>query len=290
MSRVPPSKLPPKPAPVPVKPRTNRTSHMTAAQKAAEAKADEMVPEVKEGVHGPHEHQEHGAQHGSEHAAIAAEEHQAREERLEHHEEHAEEERKAEQEGKVLSTTRTVPQKQGNQKSGAEQNKAANLFEQHAKQARKDGFEGPQGLQTTSLAQLQALQAKKLAQTQKITAPTLNVPQPRGNLGDAMKALHNAQEPGVFFKEHQAGGRPDEEMEDPELAAAVEECIRMLFGVRGVLRVGPGENDAGEPVVLISAARGFTQQSMAQVPPKVHRFKTLLALPFELLPLKRERP
>jgi hypothetical protein len=28
---------------------------------------------------------------------------------------------------------------------------------------------------------------------------------------------------------------------------------------------------------------------MSAVPPRVHRFDTLLALPFELLPLRRER-
>ncbi|MBX5482285.1 MAG: hypothetical protein IRZ16_10680 [Myxococcaceae bacterium] len=105
---------------------------------------------------------------------------------------------------------------------------------------------------------------------------------------DAIGALNQAQEPGVYFREqHQEGERGDED-EDPELAAAVEECIRLLFGVRGIHHVGPGIDDAGEPVIVVSVSRGFTQASMAAIPATVHRFKTLVALPFDLLPLRRD--
>ncbi len=103
---------------------------------------------------------------------------------------------------------------------------------------------------------------------------------------DAMKLLRDAQPAGVLFREEPNEQRADEQG-DPELAAAVEEAIRLLFGVPGILRISPGRNEQGEPVVLVVADRGFTQASMDRVPPKVHRFATLVALPYDLLPLKR---
>src|SRR5438105_3945074 len=77
-----------------------------------------------------------------------------------------------------------------------------------------------------------------------------------------------------------------EGQEDPELAAAVEECIAKMFGVKGILRIGPGRNQADEPVVVIIVAQGFGEASMRVVPEKAGKFPTLLALPFDVLPLK----
>jgi len=105
----------------------------------------------------------------------------------------------------------------------------------------------------------------------------------------ALVALDNAQEPGVFFQEDQGREGHSEEQEDPELREAVEECIRLLFGVRGIHHVGPGKNERGEPVIVISASDGFTAESMKVVPERVHRFATLIALPFDLVPLRRAR-
>jgi hypothetical protein len=110
-----------------------------------------------------------------------------------------------------------------------------------------------------------------------------------GDSPGALSAMHQAREPGVFFEEnsHQGGeGRPHGE--DPELDAAVEEAIRLLFGVRGIHRISPGANEAKEPVVLIVANRGFTEKSMQAIPPRVRTFPTLVALPYDLLPLRRE--
>lgn len=106
---------------------------------------------------------------------------------------------------------------------------------------------------------------------------------------DAFVVLNQAQPKGVFFKEDDAGGAHPEDRDDPELAAAVEETIRILFGVRGILRVGPGRNEANEPVVVVVASPGFSDASMSKVPPKVSKFDTLLAVPFEVLPLRKER-
>ena len=114
-------------------------------------------------------------------------------------------------------------------------------------------------------------------------------PPPRRTTTGAMQALTSAKDAGVYFREEgHEDGRAPEESEDPELAAAVEECIRLLFGVRGILRVGPGTNDKGEPVIVITPHRGFTHSSMRAIPERVHRFKTLVALPYDLLPLRRE--
>lgn len=103
-----------------------------------------------------------------------------------------------------------------------------------------------------------------------------------------LELLDQAEEPGVFFREQEREGAPDEEAS--ELDLAVEEAIRLLFGVRGIHHIGPGEDGEGEPVVLICANSGFSTASMERVPREVLGFKTLLALPYELLPLRRERP
>jgi hypothetical protein len=106
---------------------------------------------------------------------------------------------------------------------------------------------------------------------------------------DAFAVLNQAQDKGVFYREDEHGGSHPEDRDDPALAAAVEETIRMLFGVRGILRVGPGRNDANEPVVVVVAGNGVTGESVAKIPQRVHKFDTLLALSYELLPLRRER-
>lgn len=129
----------------------------------------------------------------------------------------------------------------------------------------------------------QAAQAVHAVQTAPILPPPSTKPP------DAFQLLHQAQEHGVFFKEDQFREGHAEEAEDPDLAAAVEEAIRLLFGVRGILRVGPGRNMENEPVVVVVATQGFGEASLASVPPAVNRFPTLLAVPFDLLPLKKER-
>lgn len=253
---------------------------MSAAQKAQVAKADEQVPGLKEGAQeagegggGPdrsrHQTSEHAVGGGQQDTVD-------REDRLKHHEALAEEERKEERGGKRVGSRRSVvAEKDPNQKTPTAPQKDL-----------KPGF----GHTSFESAQARMQELKKAADLQKLQTP----PPPRlsgGNTGDAMKALHNARENGVFFKEEGFGGanRPDEEAVDPELEAAIEECIRLLFGVQGILRVGPGVNDANEPVVIVVATRGFSAKSLTVVPQTVHRFKTLLALPFELLPLRRER-
>ncbi|HEY8212429.1 MAG TPA: hypothetical protein VIG99_33330, partial [Myxococcaceae bacterium] len=137
-------------------------------------------------------------------------------------------------------------------------------------------------------AQSRALGASPMARTEKKLAmqppPLPGAAAPKGTL---YEALENAKEPGVLFKEDDERSHSGGEEEDPELMEAVEECIRLLFGVRGIHHIGPGTNEQGEPVVIISTAQGFNDESMRRVPTQVGRFKTLVALPFDLLPLKR---
>jgi hypothetical protein len=108
-------------------------------------------------------------------------------------------------------------------------------------------------------------------------------------LPDAFTLLKSAKDRGQLFVEDEPGEHAADDHQDLELADAVEECIRLCFGLRGVLRIGPGRDDAGERIVVVSTGHGFSDVSLSKVPPTVHRFKTLIAIPFELLPLKRER-
>jgi hypothetical protein len=107
-------------------------------------------------------------------------------------------------------------------------------------------------------------------------------------LPDAFSLLKEAKEAGVLFVEDSQREGHAEELEDPELSAAVEECIRICFGVRGILRIGAGRNDLAEPIIVVSTSHGFSESSLAKVPESVHRFPTLIAIPFDLLPLKRD--
>ncbi len=106
---------------------------------------------------------------------------------------------------------------------------------------------------------------------------------------DAFALLKEARDKGLLFVEDALKDGHSEDQDDPEHAAAVEECIRQCFGLRGILRIGPGHNDKDEPIIVVATTQGFSDASLAKVPEKVHRFATLIAIPFDLLPLKRER-
>lgn len=162
-----------------------------------------------------------------------------------------------------------------------------------AQQQKKDGFEGGLLARAAAAQAAGSLSGKfavgskaAVAATTALTTPALpgsDRPQ------DAFKLLHGAKEPGVFFKERGAHAGGEQEEEDQELAAAVEETIRILFGVRGIHRVVPGRDEANEPVIIVAAGMGFGEASLKQIPERVQRFPTLLALPYEMLPLRRER-
>lgn len=120
---------------------------------------------------------------------------------------------------------------------------------------------------------------------------TQALPPSRTDGQDPLAALNRAQPPGVFYKEDEDGGNrgqgEDAEELDPELEEALEETLQLLFGVPGIHRVSPGTDEDGVPVVLIFTARGFTRPSMDRIPESVRGFKTLLVVPYDLLPLRR---
>lgn len=154
---------------------------------------------------------------------------------------------------------------------------------------------------------LQTLNARDLFAAQAALAKSMGTRQARETLGaevtqqlppsrtdgqDPLAALNRAQPPGVYYKEDEDGGnqgrgRDDGEAIDPELEEALEETLQLLFGVPGIHRVSPGTDEEGNPVVLIFTARGFTRPSMDRVPDAVRGFKTLLVVPYDLLPLRR---
>jgi hypothetical protein len=152
----------------------------------------------------------------------------------------------------------------------------------------KDGFEQQRLQQLKAGSTQQAQATTPVATAAPIQAPAANPPAARPSRPpDAFSVLHAAQEPGVFFKEE--GHHGAAEQANPELEEAIEEAIRLLFGVRGILRVSGGFNQASEAAIIVVATQGFGEASLKLVPPKVHKFETILAVPYDMLPLKRER-
>jgi hypothetical protein len=148
----------------------------------------------------------------------------------------------------------------------------------------RDGFEKrevrPGGLSAASFTSLAPVADVQAA----LAAP------PRADKPfDAYAALRQAKERGVLLKEDWARDGHSEDQDDPELADAVEDVIAKLFGRAGVLRVGPGRDERDAPVVVVVATHGFSDASLAAVPERSGRFPVMLALSFDLLPLRRER-
>lgn len=108
---------------------------------------------------------------------------------------------------------------------------------------------------------------------------------------DAYALLKDAKPAGVYFREDSMHEGRTASGDDGELGAAVAETIRLLAAAhaKGIARVSAGRNEADESVIVIVAAHAFSAASLAAVPEKVHRFRTVVAIPFELLPLRRER-
>lgn len=143
----------------------------------------------------------------------------------------------------------------------------------------------PQALPRTSSSSYNSLAPVGALQKKQLDGGPARAERPP----DAFALLREAKERGVLFTEDATRDGHTEEQDDPELAAAVEQAITLLFGVRGILRIGPGRDDKGAPVIVIVTSQGFGEAALAKVPEKVHRFPTLVAIPFDLLPLRRDR-
>jgi hypothetical protein len=120
------------------------------------------------------------------------------------------------------------------------------------------------------------------AAAKKTAKPALAAPSGAAPSGVPMM---KAKDPGVLFRERRAPDGGQATAEDTDLAAAVEQARELLKPVAGIEHIGPGENEQGQPVVLIAARDGFTEASLRAIPGRVGGFRTLLALPYELLPL-----
>jgi hypothetical protein len=260
-----------------------------------------VPPKPGRGSGHPLEHHEAAEAHHAAHALgwtpdSAAE---REEEKLERDDEHAKEEQK-EQNKKVQVTAKTATPAQEAQQAQQKLQKNAQRpsGRSDANQLRKDSPEEPQqqppvkSMPVTDYAAI-----TKMGATDAVTAAkTIDAAREAaeralrsGKPPDAFTLLNAAQPHGFFFLEDFEREGYSEEQEDPELRAAIEECIQLLFGVKGIIRVGPGRNQADEPVIVIVVGQGFGEGSLRAVPEKVHRFTTLLAVPFDVLPLKKER-
>lgn len=176
-----------------------------------------------------------------------------------------------------------------NAKPGQDQKKpdprAALMRRPAAATAGKDGFQ-QQSVKQAALSSTSYSSLTPVGQVQnKLAGAAARPDKPP----DAFKLLKEAKDKGVLFTEDALKDGHSEDQEDPALADAVEECIRQCFGLRGILRIGPGKNEQAEPIIVVSITQGFTDVSLAKVPPAVNGFPTLVAIPFDLLPLKRER-
>lgn len=224
------------------------------------------------------------------------------------HESHAEaHEKKADKEEALAEAQRGDEEHQGNKqvkqplKTTTEAKKPDTSKQGLHQPAKKDEFQAKPNLGQSSLQQklkpMDTLGTTRIGSTEAVTAAkttdavreAAERAAKSGKPPDAMTLLNQAQPHGTFFKEDYEREGHSEEKDDPELAAAVEETIRLMFGVRGILRVGPGRNQADEPVVVMVVGQGFGEASMKAVPEKVHKFPILLALPYDVLPLKKER-
>lgn len=113
---------------------------------------------------------------------------------------------------------------------------------------------------------------------------------------DAMSLLHMAQEEGHFLKEGfggggdggSEGGEPQDD-EDQALLLAVAEARELLAGTRGIERVSPARDERGGRLIAIVTCRGFGEAALHALPKEVRGFPLVLAIPFDILPLRRDR-
>lgn len=114
-------------------------------------------------------------------------------------------------------------------------------------------------------------------------------PKPAAKPMSPYAALHAALEHGTYFLDDSEGEGTTGRALSNEFLAAVEEARRLLANVSGVVRVGPGRDEAQAPVILVVTSQGFSESAMNQVPESVKGFSTLITVPYTLLPLRRQR-
>lgn len=180
---------------------------------------------------------------------------------------------------KIFSWQKAAPKPQAEGKSAL----------QKQQEARQEALKKLPGFKPTVPTNLTGVSASRLQAVGSVKSLLSGQSATNERPPDAFSLLKEAREKGVLFVEDALADGHSEDQEDPEHAAAVEACIAQCFGVRGILRIGPGHNDKNEPIIVVATTHGFSDASLSKVPEKVHRFATLIAIPFDLLPLKRER-
>lgn len=293
--RIPPPNRPPPPPPRPRRlPR--HAEEKVRLTKAGVAEDEAHGAEHLEGIPHEHlrqEHEEHARRHSDAMELGPDSEAEAREKKAEKEESLAEAQRGDQDNQHNRETVKQTQRSTGDSTKPEDQGVTDTL----GNLKKKDEFQnslfrtpkkdlGADKLNASRLAPTEA--ANAAAQTSEAAREAAERAMKSGKPPDAFALLNQSQPHGVFFKED-SEREGDGAEEDPELAAAVDETLRLLFGVRGIIRVGPGRNQADEPVIVIVVGQGFGEAQLKVIPEKVGRFPTLLAVPFEVLPLKRER-
>ena len=105
---------------------------------------------------------------------------------------------------------------------------------------------------------------------------------PRGS--ELQRALAEAREPGFHFT-----AQEENTQASAEVQRAVQAATRGLASMVGVASIQAGHDARGRPVVQVKAQKGFDAAAFAQLPEAFEGVRTLLALDYDLLPLKRKR-
>jgi hypothetical protein len=258
---------------------THHTKKAHHAHHAAQSKPKPNAPRPH-GHHDPHEaaHAAHMAEAMGWAPDSSAE---AAEKKADADEAHEEEQReKAASDGQKRIGATTYAATAANKAEAGHDNKKDAFQKSNQAQAKKPELNSKSAELPNAVTASKTIDAARAAAERMMKA---------GKPLDAFALLQLAEQPGVLFKENGGSEAEVGQPEDPELAAAVEEMISKLFGVKGILRVGAGRNKDDEPVVVVAVGQGFGEASLRAVPEKVGKFPALIALPFDILPLKKER-
>jgi hypothetical protein len=101
---------------------------------------------------------------------------------------------------------------------------------------------------------------------------------------DARHLLSTGKPVGTYLRPHPPASAGSAA---PALRAAVQEAQALLANVKGIEHIGTGENPAGQTVLVVTAGRGFTYDSLLAVPEKVRDLPTVISISFPNLSLRR---
>ncbi|HZH04373.1 MAG TPA: hypothetical protein VEY30_11350 [Myxococcaceae bacterium] len=148
----------------------------------------------------------------------------------------------------------------------------------------------PSAPKTDGVNQIEALKARLVEQAPNAVALNTprSVPPPpsRSQEGTALGALNSAQAPGYYVRER----APGTEEVDHELAQAVEQVFAELKDLPALERVLAANDEHDQPIVAVDTKKGLSYSQLLAAPDVAGRFKVVYRVPYEALPLKRDRP